>query len=193
MAAPLALVGLGSTIFGGVLGAQGASQAGAAQEKQNYYQAGVAELNSQIAKQNADYAMNQGEQQAQKFGMAAGEREGQIVASQASSGTDVNTGSNLGVQKSQHYVDLQDLTQIRSNAAKVAYDYDVQSVNFDKQAQLYKMAGKDAAAAGATKAEASIVGTVGSVASKWTQGSQVGLFNDLGTDISSFGKSIFGS
>ncbi len=192
MAAPLGILGLASTIGGGILQAQGASAAGGAQEKQNYYQAGVAELNSQIAKQNADFAMNQGEQQAQKFGMAAGEREGQIVASQADSGTDVNTGSNRDVQKSQHFVDLMDLTQIRSNAAKVAYDYDVQSVNFDKQAQLYKMAGKDAAAAGGIKAEASIIGTVGSVASKWTQGSQVGLFNDVGTDLGNFKSQLFG-
>ena len=192
MAAPLGLVGLGSTIFGGILQAQGASAAGAAQEQQNYYQAGVAELNSQIAKQNRDFAFNQGEQQAQKFGLAAGERAGQIVASQASAGMDVNTGSNRSVQQSQHYVDLQDLTQIRSNAAKVAYDYDVQSVNFDKQAGLYKLAGTDAAKAGQTKAEASIVGTVGSVASKWTQGSQVGLFNDVGSTLGGFGSSIFG-
>jgi hypothetical protein len=54
------------------------------------------------------------------------------------------------------------------------------------------MAGTDAAAAGATKAEASIVGTVGSVASKWTQGSQVGLFNDVGSGISKAASSLFG-
>jgi hypothetical protein len=178
MADPVSLLALGSmaaTIGGGLLGAQGAEKAGTAQLEQNYYQAGVAKLNSSIALQNADYALNQGEQQAMEFGIAGGQRLGNIMAAQSSSGLDVNTGSAPLVRAGQKQIIDLDTTQIRSNAAKTAYDYDVQSTQFEQQATLYEMAGTNAAAAGQIKAESSIIGTAGAVSSQWLQGSQVGL------------------
>lgn len=190
MAAPIALAGLGATIFGGILGAQGATQAGDAALQQNYYQAGIAQYNAAIAKQNADYALNVGEQQAQTYGLAEGERIGQIIASQASSGLDVNTGSAAAVQAGQKMVGGLDVTQIRANAAKAAYDYDTQSTQFTQQAGLYEMAGTNAVQAAKINAESSILGTVGSVATKWTQGQQVGLFSDIGSTVSNAASSV---
>jgi hypothetical protein len=189
MAAPLGLIGLGSSIFGGILGAQGAEKAGEAQGMQNYYQAGIAQMNATIAKQNADYAMNVGEQQAEIHGMQGAQTLGHIIASQASSGLDVNTGTNRAVQTSQQFATALDTAQLRANAAKSSYDYTTQAANFTAQAGLYQMAGTNAIEAGQINAESSILGTVGSVASKWAQGSQVGLFNNFG---SSFGT-MFGA
>lgn len=181
MAAPLALVGTAATIAGGVIGAQGAEKQGEANLIQNYYQSGVAQLNAQIAKQNADYVENVGEQQAQTEGMAGAQQLGQIVTAEASSGTDVNTGSNKEVVAGQKEVIGLNTAQIRANTAKSAYDYNVQASNFEAQSQLYQMAGTNAAEAGQITAESSILGTVGSVASKWTQGSQVGMLGPVGT------------
>ena len=176
ISAGLALVGTASTIAGGVMGAKGAEKQGIAQLQQNYYQAGVADLNSKIAKQNADFALNQGEQEAFRRGLTGGEQISAIKTAQASSGLDVNTGSAVRVREGQKQIVDLDMTQARSNAAKVAYDYDVQSLNFEKQAGLYRMAGTNAAQAGQIKAETSLIGTVGSVASKWAQGNQLGFF-----------------
>ncbi len=180
MAAPLGAIGIGSTLVGGILGAQGASAAGEATLQQNYYQAGIAKMNADIAKQNADYATNQGEISAMERGIAGGQQLGGIRAAQASSGLDVNSGSSLAVQKGQKFAIDTDVSIIRANAAKAAFDYTAQASNYLSQASLYEMAGTNAAEAGKINAESSILGTVGSVASKWSQGQQIGLFSDWG-------------
>lgn len=188
MAAPLALVGLGSSIAGGLVQAQGQEKLGEANLIQNYYQSGIAQMNAQIAAQNADYALNAGEQQAMTRGIAGGQTLGQIIASQASSGLDVRSGSAAQVQASEKQAIGLDTAQIRTNAWKSAYDYNVQATNFEAQSQLYQMAGQNAAAAGQISAESSILGTVGSVATKWSQGSQVGLFGDSGIGFGDIGS-----
>jgi hypothetical protein len=139
------------------------------------YQAGVAQLNAQIAKQNENYAFNQGEAEAQKYGIGAAQRIGAIKTAQGASGLDVNSGSAVGVRASQRFTTTMDLEQIRSNAAKTAYNFSVQAVQDQAQANIYKMAGANVAAAGAVGAATSILGGVKSVSSEWLQASQVGL------------------
>lgn len=168
--------GLGLTAAGGVVGAIGSILGGQSQQKMYNYQAAIAKQNSQIASQNADYSIQKGEQQAQSYGMQAAQRQGQIRASQGASGLDVNSGSAKQVQDSQRLVTSMDLDQIRSNAAKTAYDYDVQAVNFTDQGQLDTMAGANASAAGSIGAASTLLGSASSVSSKWLQGQQVGLF-----------------
>lgn len=181
MAEAMAVVGMGATIAGGITQAAGAKAAGQAALQQNNYQAGVAEINSKIAKQNADYARNQGEIQAQQYGIKSAQRMGAIHAGQSASGIDVNTGTAVDVRASQKLTSDMDLAQIRQNAAKTAYDFDAQAVGFDNQATLYKMAGTNAVVAANYQATASILGTVSSVASKWSQGSQMGMFSGGGS------------
>jgi len=170
-------IGMGATIACGGLQAKGAMQQGIATLKQNYYQAGVARVNASIAEQNKEWSLNQGELQAQQYGIGAREKMGAIRAGLGASGLDVRTGSAADVQKSQDVLSHTDLATIRSNAAKVAYDYDVQALQYEDQAKLYEMAGTNAASAGQINAQASTVGTVANVASKWMQGSQVGMFS----------------
>jgi hypothetical protein len=190
MAEAMAVVGLGATIAGGITQAAGAKAAGQAALAQNNYQAGVAEINSKIAKQNADYARNNGEIQAQNYGIKASQRTGMIRAGQGASGVDVNSGSAVDVRASQEKTSQMDLTQIRMNAVKAAYDFDAQAVGFDNQAGLYRMAGANAVTASNYQATASILGTVSSVSSKWMQGSQMGMFSGSGgaTDYGSGGS-----
>lgn len=180
MAEAMAVVGMGATIAGGITQAAGAKAAGQAALQQNNYQAGIAEINSKIATQNADYARNQGEIQATQYGIKSAQRQGAIRAGQGASGVDVNTGTAVDVRASQKKVSDMDLAQIRTNAAKTAYDFDAQAVGFDNQATLYRMAGANAVTAANYQATASILGTVSSVASKWSQGSQVGMFAGMG-------------
>lgn len=194
MTQALAVIGIGATIAGGALSAKGAEQQGLAQARQNYYQAGIALLNQNIAKQNAEYALNQGEQEATAYGIQASQKMGAIVAAQGASGLDVHSGSARDVQVGQRKVQDMDMDTIRSNASKVALDYENQAVGFGQQAVLYNMAGSNVAVAGGINAQASEIGTVSSVANKWLQGSQSGLLTtsgisssigSIGTDISS--------
>lgn len=176
MAAAMGTIGLGATLAGGVTSAIGAEKSGAASQQMYNYQAGVAQINSQIDLQNADYARNQGEIQAQQYGMKAGQQAAQIKVTQAASGLDVNSGSAVAVQASQRKITGIDTAQIRSNAAKVAYDYDVKSTMDLNQSTLDVMAGQNAKTAGDISATSSILGSVGSVATKWNAGSTAGLF-----------------
>ena len=174
-------VGIGATLLGSLTGMLGAQQTAAAQQQQFNYQAGVAQINQQIALQNADYARDQGEMQAEKTGLQAGQQMGQIKTSQASSGLDIRSGSALQVQQSQRTVTSMDLDTIRSNAAKTAYNYDVQAVQYGNQAQLYRMGGANAAAAGTINVATSFLGGVTGVSTKWLQGQSLGLWGGANT------------
>lgn len=171
----IATAGMGAQAGGGILGAIGSIMGGQAQASQFKYQAAVARQNAQVAKQNQEYASQQGEIQAQSYGMQAAQRQGQIKVAQGASGLDVNSGSAKQVQNSQKLVTSMDLDQIRSNAAKTAYNFDVQSVNFTNQAQLDTRAAADANTAGEIGAASTLLGSASSVSSKWLQGQQVGL------------------
>lgn len=191
MAQALGIIGMGATLAGGVTAAQGAQQSAAATQQSYNYQAGVAQINSQIDLQNADYARDQGEIQARQYGMKASQQAGAIKTAQAASGLDVNSGSATDVQKSQRLITGMDLTQIRANSAKVAYDYDVKSTMDVNQSTLDIMAGKNAIIAGDIQAKSSILGAVGSVASKWSSGMQSGMFPSFGIGDSGGGGKTF--
>ena len=185
MADPVSLsvmagVGLASSLAGGLVGAAGAASSGTAQQQMYNYQGAVAQINSKIDLQNADYAINQGEQQATQYGMKEAQQFGQIRASQGASNIDVNSGSNAQVQSSERAVGAIDTTTIRSNAAKVAFDYDTKSTMDLNQSTLDTMAGINAKTAGDINATSSILGTVGSVATKWQQANTAGLFGGGG-------------
>jgi hypothetical protein len=176
MAEAMAVVGIGASLAGGITSAMGAKQMGQVQLQMNNYQAGVAMLNAKIAKENADYSLAKGEKDAAKYGMAAAQRMGSIKAAQGASGFDVNTGTAVNVRDSQKQVTDIDMNQIRANAARTAYDYNVQSIQNENQAQLYRMAGANAVQAANINATASLINTASSVSSKWLQGNQVGMW-----------------
>jgi hypothetical protein len=176
MTAPIAgAIGIGGSILSGIFGAQGATELGSAQNQMYQYQASMAQWNSRIALQNADYERQYGEEQALKYGIGAAFRQGEISSTLAGRGLDVGSGSAAAVQSGQRQITALDTAQIRSNAAKVAYNYDVQSQTDLQQAQLYQLSGQDAILAANVNATSSILGSVSSVSSKWLQASQVGL------------------
>lgn len=165
-----------ATIGGAGISAYGAYSGGQAKSRQLQYQAGVAELNRKIALQNKDYALQAGETQAQQYGMAAAQRQGSIRAGAGASGLDVGSGSKAAIQDSQRAVTEIDMAQIRNNAARKAYGFDVEATQNSAQADLYRMGASDAETAGEISAAGSLVSGAGSVASKWSQGSKDGLF-----------------
>lgn len=176
MATAIASIGLGATLAGGLLSARAEKQSGEAQQQMYNYQAQVAKINSQIDLQNRDYAIDQGQREAEIAGMKGGQQFGAIRTAQGASGFDVNTGSAARVQDSQRKVTQMDLSQIRTNAAKTAYDFTVKSTMDTNQATLDTIAGQNAKIAGDIRSTASILGTIGSVSSKWLAGNTAGLW-----------------
>jgi hypothetical protein len=178
MASPgvLGAVSIGSTLIGGLLQGKGKEEQYQAQAQVYNYQSQVAKINSQIDKQNADYASVKGEQEAMIAGEAGAQRAAAIKVGFAASGVNVNTGSAADVIASQKKVTAIDVNQIRANASKVAYDYNTQSVEDMNQAGLDLMASSNASRAGDIALESSLVSTAGSVADKWLSASKSGMF-----------------
>ena len=167
-------------IFGSLFG-------GSAKADAYKYQSSMAWQNAAIAKQNQKYALDVGEQQAEKAGIAGAAQAGQIKAAQGASGVDVNSGSAKEVQTSQHLVSQMDLNTIREKAAKTAYDFSVQATNYENQAKGYSKAASNARTEGILGAVSSFIGTVGSVSSKWIQGNQLGMWGKGGSNLSNPG------
>jgi hypothetical protein len=160
----------------------GAQMQGEAQGQMYQYQAGVAQINKQIEAQKADYARAVGETEAQESGMKSRFQIGQIRTALASSGLDINRGSAARVTESQQEVAEFDQALIRSNAAQRAYGYEVGAMKEEAQSTMYGMSASKAREAGQISMISSLLGTAGSVGSKWVQGRQAGLFAFGGTD-----------
>lgn len=173
MGDPVSIIAMAAGGAQGMLGAISSVMAGDAKSKAYKYQSSMAWQNAAIAKQNQKYALDIGEQQAEKQGIAGAAQAGQIKAGQAASGLDVSGGSAKEVQNSQHLVSQMDLNTIREKASKTAYDFSVQAVNYENQAHGYDTAAKNAETEGKIGMVASLIGGVGSVSSKWMQGQQL--------------------
>lgn len=165
----LAAVGMGAAAIGGGVSAYGSFKSGQSSEAMYNYQSGVAKINQQLKKQDAEYARDVGEVEAQQAGMRTRGAVGSTRAAQGARGIDVNTGSAADIRKSQIDLGQQDERIIRSNAARRAYGFEVEGMNQGVQANIYGMAAKDAGSAGAIKGAGTLISTAGTVASKWYQ------------------------
>jgi hypothetical protein len=231
MAAPMAMVGIGASAASGLLGAAGAVNKAAGDQlsiqgqmlqtvgqafgfqaqAQQYgyaaniatYQAGVADMNQKIALQNANYARDVGEVEAQQSGMKSRYDLGMMEASQAASGVSVSGGSATRVRQGMIDIGYHDQQTIRASAAMTAYGYDIEAVQYQAQAdvQRYTATQDQAQAANAIEAAgitmqalpleqkasglvsqaeginiaSSLVGGAGSVAGKWIGASNQGI------------------
>lgn len=198
MASPgqIGSAGIGGVGGGAALSGFGALASGISNSNMYNYQAGVAKLNQQIDNQNAEFSRQTGEQQALQAGFKQSAQMGQIKAAQGASGFDVNSGSAVQVRTSQSKLNTLDTDVIRSNAAKTAYNYQLQGVAAGAQASADKIAGTDSLIAGGIGLGSSILGGAASVSSMWLQGARVGLWNSGGggtNSSSTFGGEVGGS
>lgn len=176
-AAPLALAG---SVAAGGLGAVSSIMKGQSQSAQYGYQSGIAQMNQKIAKQNAAWAREAGEDEAGRIGMKTRERIGNQLVAQSGSGLDVGFGSAKRVRESTRAIGMGDQNTTRTNAARRAYGFDVQAAQYEAQSEAYSSAAEDAETAGYIGAISSIIGGATSVSSKWMQGSQIGLWSGSG-------------
>ena len=166
----------GSAIAGGVtsfMGAEtqaaGAEYSGRAQAAMYNYQAAVADLNAKLAKQDADYARAAGEVDVQKAGLAGGQEIGGARAAYAAGNIDASSGSAALVVRSEEAAIQENEEIAEANRVKTAYGFEVKSAEDTAQAGAYRSAAQTSIVAGQLGAEASILGGVASVASKFGQ------------------------
>lgn len=170
--------GMATSAGGGVLGVVGSLLGGGARSAQYKYQAGVAKVNAQIERQNAEYAIRAGESQALQSGRRTAQTVGQIIANKAAGNIDVGSGSAAQVIESQHTVGMEDQSAIRENAGRKAYGHLTQASVQDANAKMYSSAASTAKTASYLDAGASFLSSASSVSAKWLQGQQKGLWGE---------------
>lgn len=166
-----------AAIAGAGVSAYSAYEQGQSQKASMAYQAQVAKNNQAIADQYAQMELAKGRQMEETKRLATAQQEGAIRAAAGASGLDPNSGSPVRLQEDTARVGEEDALTIRANAARAAYGYRVQGLNYGAQAGLDEMASADAARGGALGAFSSILGGASSTADKWARFKQSGAWS----------------
>jgi hypothetical protein len=146
---------IGSTLIGGYAQIQaGNAQAAqyAAQAQASQYNAQVAEMNATLADRAAKDAIERGATEEQRKRMEVAQLQGRQRAAMAANGVDLTFGSPLDTLVDTAVMGELDALTIRRNAAREAYDFDVQGMNYRADATLSRM-GATSALAGASAAK----------------------------------------
>lgn len=131
-----------------VSSAAGSIAQGRATSASDKYNAQIAQNNAIIAQQNAAFEGEQGAANAGIEQQKTRAQVGDIKASQAANGINVNTGSAVDVRAGAAELGKLDAITIRSNAARAAYGYQTQAASDSAQAQLDRAKAKNASTAG---------------------------------------------
>jgi hypothetical protein len=168
-AVALAALGAGSIIsgVGRYVGAQG--EAAAAN-----YQGAVAQNNARISEQNAKYAEQVGEVNVQTSRIRTAGTIGSERAAYAASGVDTSKGTSARVQSDTADLGELDVATIRNNAARQAYGYRVQAMNYTAEAALDSQRARYAHLAGNIGLMGSLISGAGQVAGARAGFMQVG-------------------
>lgn len=172
---------------GGIFNAVGDIIGGFSRAASLNTKAQIARNNAILARQNAGTASAIGEEQAGRSGLRTRARLGEILAGQAASGVDVNTGSAVDVRASASELGKLDMMTIRSNAARQAYGYEQEATNQELQSKIYRKGAKIAPWEGVFNAAGSLLGAsskLSSQADAWDQtaGSSGGRYSNLTND-----------
>ena len=149
----LATASLVAGLAGGAVSGAGALYGGFSHAAQASYMA-------EVAKRNADYAMQAGQAEAQAVSLKNASRLGKITTQQAAGNVDVNTGSAVKVRASQREVGQLDTETVLNNAALKAWGYRT-------QAALEENVAQEAPIAGGLEATGDMLSAASSVGTKW--------------------------
>lgn len=177
MADPMTMMAgasMAASAGGGILSAFGGMEASRGKASMYRYQAGVAQINERLAREDADYTRHVGEVEAQRAGMKQRFTEGTTKATQAARGIAIDRGSPTEVRESMRDVGLFDQALIRSSAARKAYGREIDATKAKLEAGMYREAADRTEDAGMMSMLGSLIGTAGSVSSKWLQWGSVG-------------------
>jgi hypothetical protein len=165
----LAAVSIGTGVAGAAVSAGGGLFQGQAQSNMYKYQAGVAQVNSTLATQDANYARSVGGVEEVNAGLKGRAQFGGTRAGIAAGNVDTTTGSGANVLKSETEITQQNEATIAANSAKRAYGFDVKAAQDTAQVGAYDVSASTSETAGDINAISSVIGGAGSVASKWYQ------------------------
>lgn len=162
-----AAIGLGASALGAGVQAVGALQTASAQAAQLKYQAGVAQMNAQVAAAEAVRYQQEGAVQAQEVGLRYAQTRG---AQRAAYGAGNISGvTPARVMASTTAVGQEQEAITRANAAYKTYGAQVQQASDVAQAGADLAGAAQAQTAGGISALGTVLGGVGSVSTKYAQ------------------------
>jgi len=166
----VAAAGAVAGVAGGVVSGVSSYQQGKSQEAYYNYQAQVAEENKKIAQNNAAIERQQGIEEARLQRIKTLQAVGSQQSAMAANGVDVTQGTALDIIEDTAAMGELDALQIETNYEKRALAYDQQADNFQNNANLDRISGKNAYTSGVyggITGGLNAVNKAGSVASKW--------------------------
>ncbi len=175
MADPVTLGVMAATAAGGIISGIGQADSANSQAAAFRYKSGVALLNKQINEQNANWATQAGDIQAEESGMKSRQEIGETKVVQAASGFDVNSGTNEKIREDQTTVAAFNQNVIRWDAAKTSFGYETKAVMDTAESNLDQMSATGVEKAGQIEMIGSFINAAGSVGSKWMQAKSVGM------------------
>lgn len=175
--AMLAVGSLLATAIGAGVSAYGAKQQGIAESNQANYQAAVARNNQIVANQYATTELQRGQVLEGEKREQTAQTISNIRAAVGASGLDVASGSALRLQSDTAKVGELDAQTIRNNSQRAAYGYQVQGMNYGATAGLEDAEARNAARSGNLGMWSSIIGGASTVANRWANFANAGVFS----------------
>lgn len=165
----MAWMALAATALGTVASVAGAEKQAQAENQMYQYQAQVANNNQTIANQNAQLALQQGQQQEAAKRQQTAQMIGGEITDLSAAGIDPTSLTSQRLQESTAQLGETDAMTIRSNALNTATGYRNQGLDFGAQAQVDQSAAQNALTAGNLNAFGSFASGTGTVANRWYQ------------------------
>ena len=159
-------MGLGTAVL--AVGAVGTALSATESYKQSQYQAGVMRQNAQIAKNNAQIASIEGQQQQQQQGMRTAQEVGQQTAAFAGSGINTQSASAQNVIAGTRAAGISDQSMLRFNQQAEVQGYDTQAAQDLSSA-------KALSAAAPISAFGTILGGASSLGNQWAMYQKFGV------------------
>jgi len=170
LALVMSAAGTASQAYGQYKAGKAGERAGNAEADISESQADVADFNAHVAGLQSADALERGTEQENRFRDQVRGIVGRQRTEFAAGNIDTGFGSAVDVQADAATLGELDALTIRTNAAREAWGYDVQSYNYQQQARIDRkaaanqvLAGEQAASAGTWGAASTIVGGTGSL------------------------------
>lgn len=161
----VAQASVASQIGGTLASTIGGFYSASTQKRSLQSEARIAEINANIAELGAESALLQGQSEIGRLTLQAGQLKGRQRAVMAASGIDLGTGNAAEIQASTELMKEIDKETIQTNAARAAWGYRTQSMNFRNQAAFSRATARGInPGAGAIT---SLISGATSVASSW--------------------------
>lgn len=175
-ASTAAVASLATTAIGFGLQAYGQKQAAKAQAGQFNYQAAVDRNNKIIADRQADDAIKRGDAEEEEHRRKVAQIKSDQRVGFAARGIDLGSDNVLDTLSDTAMLGELDALTIRSNAAREAYGYRVQGMNYEASAGNNSLAAKNAKSAGKTAMVSTLLSGASTVAGNYSDYKYKGIF-----------------